>query len=63
MMSIHCPRHGHEVLVGHRQILGIEGRGAEMTVRWVCWCGHEGTTRPHGGRTFSGASAPIASAA
>jgi len=51
MMSIHCPRHGHEVLVGHRQILGIDGRGADMTVRWVCWCGHEGTLRPHAGRT------------
>ena len=47
MMSVHCPRHGREVLVGHRQILGIDGRGAEMTVRWVCWCGHEGTHRPH----------------
>jgi hypothetical protein len=47
MMSVHCPRHGREVLVGHRQILGIDGRAAEMTVRWVCWCGHEGTHRPH----------------
>ena len=46
MMTIHCPRHGREVLVGHRQILGIDGRGADMTVRWVCWCGHEGTHRP-----------------
>ena len=46
MMSIHCPRHGREVLVGHRQILGIDGRGADMTVRWVCVCGHQGTHRP-----------------
>jgi hypothetical protein len=47
MMSIHCPRHGHEVLIGHRQILGIEGHGHDMTVRWVCWCGHRGSHRPH----------------
>ena len=26
MFSVHCPRHGHEVLLGHRQILGIAGR-------------------------------------
>jgi hypothetical protein len=59
MMSVYCPRHGHEVLLGHRQILGIEGRGAEMTVRWVCWCGHEGSHRPHAGP----APAPVAIAA
>ena len=50
MMSIHCPRHGHEVLIGHRQILGVEGQGHDMTVRWVCWCGHRGSHRPHAGR-------------
>jgi hypothetical protein len=46
MMSIHCPRHGREVLVGPGQILGIEGQGRDLTVRWVCACGHEGTHRP-----------------
>jgi len=46
MMSIHCPRHGRDVLVGHRQILGIEGQGHDLTVRWVCACGHQGTHRP-----------------
>jgi hypothetical protein len=46
MMSIHCPRHGREVLVGPRQILGIEGRGRDLTVRWACVCGHHGTHRP-----------------
>ena len=50
MMSVHCPRHGHEVLVGHHQILGIEGRGTEMTVRWECWCGHRGTSHPQARR-------------
>ena len=45
MMSIHCPRHGRDVLVGHGQILGIEGQVA-TTVRWVCACGHQGTHRP-----------------
>jgi hypothetical protein len=41
MMSIHCPRHGRP---GH--ILGIEGQGRDLTVRWVCACGHQGTHRP-----------------
>lgn len=47
MMSVYCPRHGHEVLLGHRQILGIEGHSHDLAVRWVCWCGHEGTHLPH----------------
>ena len=59
MMRIHCPRHGHEVLLGHRQILGIEGEGADLTVRWVCWCGHEGSHRPQA----SSAPAPVLVAA
>ncbi len=46
MMSIHCPRHGGDVLVSPRQIVAIDGRGADMTVRWVCACGHHGTHRP-----------------
>jgi hypothetical protein len=57
MMSVHCPRHGHEVLIGHRQILGIEGHGHDLTVRWVCWCGERGTSRPHAERTPATAAA------
>jgi hypothetical protein len=45
MFSVHCPRHGHEVLLGHRQILAIEGSGEALVVRWVCWCGHNGVHR------------------
>jgi hypothetical protein len=62
MMSVHCPRHGREVLIAHRQILGIDGRGAEMTVRWVCWCGHEGTSRPHARTAPAVTIAPAAAA-
>jgi hypothetical protein len=47
MMSVYCPRHGSEVLLGHRQILGVDGHGHDLTVRWVCWCGHAGSHRPH----------------
>jgi hypothetical protein len=56
MMSVYCPRHGHEVLLGHRQVLGIDGRGHDMTVRWVCWCGQHGASHPRARR----ASAPAA---
>lgn len=45
MLSVYCPRHGQHVLLGHRQILGIEGSGDELAIRWVCWCGHHGTQR------------------
>jgi hypothetical protein len=46
MMSVHCPRHGTEVLLGHRQILGVDGQGRDVSVRYVCWCGHRGTHHP-----------------
>ena len=62
MMSVHCPRHGHEVLLGHRQVLGIEGRGAEMTVRWVCWCGQQGTSQPQARTAPAVTIAPAAAA-
>jgi hypothetical protein len=60
MLRIHCPRHGCDVLVGHRQILGIEGQGADMTVLWRCWCGHRGTVRPHDRRLPVVPAAPAA---
>ena len=47
MMSVHCPSHGREVLVSPRQIVDIAGSGRDMTVRWVCACGHHGSHRPH----------------
>ena len=42
MFSVHCPRHGADVLVGTRVITGIENRRSGMIVRWRCTCGHEG---------------------
>lgn len=45
MFSVHCPRHGQEVLLGHRQILAIDGSGDDLAVHWVCWCGHRGVQR------------------
>lgn len=46
MLVVYCPRHEREVLLGHRQILGIHGRGRQLTVRWQCWCGHRDQLRP-----------------
>jgi hypothetical protein len=46
MLRVHCPRHGQEVLLTHRRVLGVEGSGEEMTVRWVCYCGHRGAHQP-----------------
>ncbi len=42
MFSVHCPRHGAEVLIGTRAITGIDNRRSGMIVRWRCTCGHEG---------------------
>jgi hypothetical protein len=46
MFRVHCPRHGQDVLLGQRQIVGIDGSGSELTVRWVCYCGHHGAHHP-----------------
>jgi len=49
MFSVHCPRHGSEVLLNERHILGIDSSDDNLTVRWECWCGHRGahkTGRP-----------------
>ena len=49
MFSVQCPRHGSEVLLTERHITGIEPTDGQLTVRWVCWCGHAGSHRT--GRT------------
>lgn len=43
MFSVHCPRHGSEVLLTERHIVGIDRSGDHLNVRWVCWCGHRGS--------------------
>jgi hypothetical protein len=43
MFTVHCPRHGSEVLLSERRIVGLDASGDGMTVRWVCWCGHQGS--------------------
>ena len=45
MFSVHCPRHGTEVLLSEGRIVGIDQARDGMTVRWVCWCGHAGSHR------------------
>jgi hypothetical protein len=45
MFSVHCPRHGSEVLLSTRDIEGIDPTPAGIEVRWRCVCGHHGRTR------------------
>jgi hypothetical protein len=45
MFTVHCPRHGSEVLLTERHILGIDRIGDGLTVRWECWCGQRGSHR------------------
>jgi hypothetical protein len=45
MFSVQCPRHGSEVLLSERRIVGIDRSHDHLTVRWVCWCGHHGSHR------------------
>jgi hypothetical protein len=43
MFSVQCPRHGSEVLLSERRIVGFDNSHGRITVRWVCWCGHHGS--------------------
>jgi hypothetical protein len=43
MFTVHCPRHGSEVLLSESRIRGLEASTDGMTVRWECWCGHHGS--------------------
>lgn len=45
MLSAHCPRHGHTVLVPTSGITGIDNTDSGIVVRWRCTCGEPGTTR------------------
>ena len=44
MFSAHCPRHGHEILLDHGRIRGLDTTADGITLTWECWCGHVGTT-------------------
>ncbi len=49
MFSVHCPRHGADVLLSERRIEALVHRDDGIDVRWVCWCGARGsftTARP-----------------
>lgn len=46
MFDVHCPRHQGRVLLSTRRILAIDGAAPALSVRYRCWCGHEGTWMP-----------------
>jgi hypothetical protein len=45
MFTVHCPRHGSEVLLNERRITALEPDEGRLKVRWVCWCGYQGSHR------------------
>ena len=49
MFTVHCPRHGSEVLLNERRIVALEPDDDRLKVRWVCWCGYRGSH--HTGRS------------
>ena len=58
MFSVHCPIHGHEVLLGERRIESLRNSSAGIEVRWVCYCGHRGSFLT--GRRVSPSAVPAA---
>jgi hypothetical protein len=45
MFSVHCPRHGSEVLLSDSRIRGLDSGDGHLTMSWECWCGYRGTHR------------------
>jgi hypothetical protein len=43
MFTVHCPRHGREVLLSERRIESLRNTLDGIEVGWVCWCGTRGT--------------------
>ena len=43
MFTVHCPRHGSDVLLNERRIVALEPDDGRLMVRWVCWCGYQGS--------------------
>src|SRR5262245_26872852 len=43
MFTVHCPRHGSEVLLNERRIVALEPDDDRLKVSWVCWCGYRGS--------------------
>ena len=58
MFSVHCPRHGHEVLLGERRIESLHNSPAGIEVWWVCYCGHRGSFLT--GRRLADSTVPVA---
>jgi len=42
MFAAWCEKEQTEVLLSERRIRSIEADGDAVTVRFTCWCGHEG---------------------
>ncbi|HKY69022.1 MAG TPA: hypothetical protein VJM49_21720 [Acidimicrobiales bacterium] len=66
MFSVHCPRHGREILLDSGRIRGLDTTSDGIVLTWECWCGHVGTNltgRPAhpapAARPTSPASAPV----
>lgn len=44
MFTVHCPRHGREILLDSGRVRGLDNTTDGIVVTWECWCGHVGTT-------------------
>jgi hypothetical protein len=47
MFSVHCPRHGADVLLGTDNIERVINTTTGVALRWRCTCGATGETRHH----------------
>lgn len=55
MFSVHCPRHGAEVLLTERNIESLHNTEHGIRLSWICTCGERGslTTGRHRARRGS----------
>ena len=48
MFTIHCPQEDTTILLGHRQIRGLENTDEGIVIHWRCYCGATGQLSPTG---------------
>lgn len=58
MFDVHCPNHGHVVLLGHGNVDEVRNTDAGIEVHLTCWCGEHLVVET--GRRRRARQAPVA---
>jgi hypothetical protein len=49
MFAAHCPKHGTEILLGYRRLIGVANTADGIDVHLLCYCGEHLVQHTGGG--------------